>query len=673
MWNGLEDLRAPVLQPNDASVALFHDAHANFFDQARASDVLEHTQRLLNTTEPTYKGEGVKIAVFPATYVCAGHEQFGEIARRQLGANASDADVSKYVTEVARLNNIDDPAKHQLRPGETLKLPGHKADGTLLTASHLERKIDQDGTITIRAEGRRPEENFSIRITKDKQLTVYDGDGNKLEFSKDAAICKQREHLLDLASKNIKSESELAKFVVDLARFENRAAAGQLPVSEVAATYKQVERIMSDSSSHLIQQTHKTMLAEQIISQSATPTSVEQGGHPTCNVANVESRMYTRKPSEAARFVVDLALTSHYVTANGIKVDYDGRSLSSLVPHNESRTNPPVDAGRSYASQIFQMGAVTAAWNGKAAPGNSVRYEDAEQKNGIQQDRLIVYGFGQSRVLSASPELGVDRLEPIYNGIAGTNEHGFVMQRSAKDIPGAVGFNSATELERHLTEANNNKLYPVIVMVDTSNQPFAHDEGIDKRSSVGGAHVVSVTDFDNKTKMLSVDGTWASSADHLNDRKLSVKDMYYSTFAPFTAAGTPNHGDSNQLKAAVEHNRRAGTVDPTLEFNAVRFGAYASEYNGANKVKFLPDFKSALHASVGAWGNQFERADESEKNRAFRNISDIIRMMEPNELNQLKNCPEWKGIARQLKQFAQKRCDKDDVLLAILEDYGLGG
>ena len=91
-------------------------------------------------------------------------------------------------------------------------------------------------------------------------------------------------------------------------------------------------------------------IAEQIMSHAADPQLIDQGGHYTCAVAALESQMFTRNPSQAARMIADVATEGAFETASGKTVRPDS---SLLKPDSEAQEHPTPDRSRSYASQLF--------------------------------------------------------------------------------------------------------------------------------------------------------------------------------------------------------------------------------------------------------------------------------------------------------------------------------
>jgi hypothetical protein len=91
------------------------------------------------------------------------------------------------------------------------------------------------------------------------------------------------------------------------------------------------------------------------MSNAATPTSINQGLRPTCNVATVECRTYTQNPPEAARLMTEVTTNGAYTSRNGETITVNAGSLES---GDQAQTHPPIDGQREHASQIFQVTAV---------------------------------------------------------------------------------------------------------------------------------------------------------------------------------------------------------------------------------------------------------------------------------------------------------------------------
>src|SRR5258706_14041011 len=81
-------------------------------------------------------------------------------------------------------------------------------------------------------------------------------------------------------------------------------------------SYDSIDRLLEakDNPAVPLTEADRVRVAKQVMSQEATPTSIDQGRHNTCNVTTVEERTYTRNPSEAAKLVEQVATTGAYET-----------------------------------------------------------------------------------------------------------------------------------------------------------------------------------------------------------------------------------------------------------------------------------------------------------------------------------------------------------------------
>src|SRR5262249_24679877 len=115
-----------------------------------------------------------------------------------------------------------------------------------------------------------------------------------------------------------------------------------------------------------------------------------------------------------------------------------------------------------------------------------------------------------------SPNLSEDQIESLSNIITGKNETGFVVvhdgYRSGDNI---TRIKSRDELNDRLQQAQRDGKFPIIVRVDSANQPFFRDSNGGTAGGSDGAHVVTVTGYDaGPPAKVTVDNTWGSQSDH---------------------------------------------------------------------------------------------------------------------------------------------------------------
>lgn len=99
--------------------------------------------------------------------------------------------------------------------------------------------------------------------------------------------------------------------------FETRAKKDNLKPEQVEETYNHARRLIENDSVGLTEE-QRLNLFEQIISNAADPTSIDQGFHETCGAAAVEVRSYIRHPEKIAAFVVEAALSGRVFTPKGV-------------------------------------------------------------------------------------------------------------------------------------------------------------------------------------------------------------------------------------------------------------------------------------------------------------------------------------------------------------------
>ncbi|MBX9771316.1 MAG: hypothetical protein K2X29_08085, partial [Candidatus Obscuribacterales bacterium] len=111
----------------------------------------------------------------------------------------------------------------------------------------------------------------------------------------------------------------------------------------------------------------------QVLNHASNPTTVDQGSHPTCNVATVEHRLYSRHPELVAQMVADAALNGNYVTASGanialtrlpkgIKPELESQQSLKLQRQRQLQTIK-VDGARDWSSQLVQTILVNSRWH----------------------------------------------------------------------------------------------------------------------------------------------------------------------------------------------------------------------------------------------------------------------------------------------------------------------
>lgn len=385
---------------------------------------------------PLYRGEEIKRDVnVDKDYEVKQGETLHDIAKKHLGASASEAEIQKHMKEITVVNGLG--SNVALAEGERLQLPGHTKDGGFITQT-----LGNKGTRTAWKDGRvkeeyadgtgfertpiprtgkdaaeldrmfpefvekhhgpKPEDNYEIhKVLGD----YYIKDPGKEEFKPlpGQDIRYDRAKLSDQAERNIKDPYELDQFKRDMALFEQRAKEAKPPLSqeEIARTYSEISKLMEAGGDKPLTHEERVKIATQALHHAAMPESIAQGNHNTCNVATVETRMYTREPSAAIRLVAEASIKGEVKLNDGTVVKID--PTDSLKPHDTSKTASSTE-DRDHASQVFQVTAVNAHHathkfkgldkDGKPIelPPGAVRYVQVEPKDAKDTgERLMDY------------------------------------------------------------------------------------------------------------------------------------------------------------------------------------------------------------------------------------------------------------------------------------------
>jgi len=347
-----------------------------------------------------------------------------------------------------------------------------------------------------------------------------------------------------LAESKIKDPDQLAKFRADMDRFESRLASRDLGSLETDLAYREIERLLVAEGDKPLSAERRLQLAQQVMSQLATPTSIDQGYHNTCNVTAVEARTYTRHPALAAQLVADVALTGEYHAQDGTVVKV---SPESLQPDREAQRNPPAYGERSFASQLFQVTAINIHWakyNALWTPPSQLRYEqrtpDPTANPPDTGERLVDYSKDPPKLNANEPHLYDSAIVKLSCAITGESEHDDIfLVHQEKELGSRSGLTliaSEADLEKRLGKVATDGNLPIIVSVNTRFEPFRSDSAKGRPGGTGGAHVVTITQYyPGPPARVGIDNQWGEKADHLGDNAILIRDLYLSMRPPDSA------------------------------------------------------------------------------------------------------------------------------------------
>lgn len=436
------------------------------------------------------------------------------------------------------------------------------------------------------AGGVRPEQNFKLTEYPDGRIDLENGKGGEKEsFLDDPALRADRKAVLELAETNIKDPLLLAKFKADMIRFENRVEGSHIDRSEISGTYKSLNTLLTDIPDSTLSHEKGVVLAGQVLSQAASPTSIDQGWNKTCNVSNAEVRIYARQPSRAAALVSDVFMNGSYEATDGSTVNLSREALS---PDAEALWNPPLDGKRSYATQLFNNVAANLVLAGdgkKYIKVPSSGGKDTGERVIDKEGNVVEFdGFGGPEIVKAHNLIAGESDQTIY---IGHSSEFFAKEGNIKT------FSNKEEFKNLLLDLKQRGELPVILKVDTAVEPFrqvASDNG-----QSGGAHVVTIHDIDPKSGAIKMDNQWGSGSDFL-DKPVDVGTLYKATSLTqyrndlvhqIFEANADTAFDLNQLKFLEQIRFKERIVDDKADSGTLGFKVVskANERWGRQKEK----------------------------------------------------------------------------------------
>ncbi len=215
---------------------------------------------------------------------------------------------------------------------------------------------------TVTRDGARVE-GWVVQRTDDGAVKVKGIDGPDPKPDTEG-LTQAREKLFTAVSRSSMTTAEKMEMIRDLTQIEYRARVGDLyksPVGtrvELAQTYQQIERVLSDTAATDVPKSLKVVVARQLTRELADPGDIDQGAvSDACRIASAQYRLAIRRPSVVARVTVD-ALLEGKVRFQGkeVKLDDSNRKPSS----HQSTQFPRLPDERSFASQLFQVASMNA-------------------------------------------------------------------------------------------------------------------------------------------------------------------------------------------------------------------------------------------------------------------------------------------------------------------------
>ncbi len=408
---------------------------------------------------------------------------------------------------------------------------------------------------------------------------------------------------------------------------EKRAASQNPPLGpeEVAKTFKGVSHIIdAKDGPNVLPQADRMDVAQEAMLHAADPTTIDQGMHETCNVTTVESRMFTKNPSAAVSLIDQVSTTGKYTTPDGsqtVTVNPDSLKRTGT----EEKKSTPEDGDRSYASQIFQVTAVNLAhqthdFHVKDEKGNDVTYPagTVEYRQGKPDENATPPTSGEVLVDKRTgkpildggkeihaPSLKDDSIVDCYNQISDHKDSGFyICNKDNVDGDGkqVTQIGSEAELKAKILEAQKDGKLPIILGVNSGQEPFYSDSHGGAAGGSGGGHVVTITGIDKDGKV-QVENQWGKESKHSVD----MHELYIATMLPKDAI--------TELKKDAAQNAKDGKVDFATEAELLRLRHSSGDLQGKEseyKEQLTWLTKEAVKDAIDNKGGKLDNRTELE-------------------------------------------------------------
>lgn len=426
----------------------------------------------------------------------------------------------------------------------------------------------------IKDEGGRPSEKDKARDARNEDMLLAD---------KYEELDEERERLDKAAEANIKDPKELAAFKDNMQTLQDReteltemyqkqyekqglnpheaeALANKRAVDEIKDTMAATRRILEATGDKPMKADAREQVAKEVMLHAADPTTINQGRYGTCQAAAPEARMYARDPSIAANMVADVATTGEFTAGDGTHV--------KLHPDNLVYQT----GDRDFASQLYQTTAIQCYYEKNY--GN-VDYICTPGQDG-HPDHFIDRNTGKEPLEDDGSRwvfggYGTEWVAKTNNIITGREEFdiGLTTPPCSTEPYYASKVESEQQLDEKLAQLKKEGKLPVVVWVNSENEPFYNDSGQGSAGGSGGGHYVTVTDYAEGTpSRVEIDNSWGSGADHLwknekdQRRGVTTGDLYKSMHDPEQSC--------ELLKKECEQNREEGEVDHFKELECSR-------------------------------------------------------------------------------------------------------
>jgi hypothetical protein len=453
----------------------------------------------------------------------AAKEEWTSAQSNEVRRNVSVSDLGNYAYISARNNDVvhidyadGNSREFEWKNGAVTKI-GEKTPNGMVTWT-------RDGATDTFVSGTTKEERKGVAVSLNGDFSYTDAQGYKHihkfdvteevilpnDMARSKAMQDGRDDLIASAKKAM-APADLTKFTYDLDKFEERAHSMALKEDQVIASMVDLKKLIEPTVQKPFVENERLKLAQETLQHIAYPRGIDQGYHDTCGAATGEVYVASLYPEKLASLVRQVADSGQFTTTQGLVVKPNDGSLREDW---EAKNRSPYSSaawGRSYASQIFQVVGINAAYQ---QLGYGDRYEQGRPQN--PKDT------GERRVNNTTGAIG------NFGGMYDAEVIALTKQVSGHEVSiqrRGTQFNTEAELRKNIGDLQKQHQLPAVLWVSTKNEPFWTATGQGRGGGVPGGHYVTMWDMDTSGKVL-VDNQWGRTGDYESIRRLSLKQVF---------------------------------------------------------------------------------------------------------------------------------------------------
>ena len=204
------------------------------------------------------------------------------------------------------------------------------------------------------------------------------------------SLMEARDRLTGAAAK---SGLKTDRFNGWMKEFEEKAAKNKLDPEKIVKTMNNLADILeSQAESPHFKKEQLIQIVDTAMHNLARPLEIDQGSHPTCNVASVEVYAAVREPEHYTRLLKEAALAGKWQTFDGKTATPPAVALKPGKDETSYDLDKPDSGKRNIASQVFQMTLINAMYETGAMDTDKQKRSDYRYVMGPNKTKTEVIG-----------------------------------------------------------------------------------------------------------------------------------------------------------------------------------------------------------------------------------------------------------------------------------------